>query len=691
MCVPVVVANNLSRHNIIPPRAPPQLTADRNNDDFSVSKRNLFHNSVPHFPMALIKRQLVSSHGSKLRTPTTGILTNIKRNSVNVFYSDPIIYNTVVRSLGNYVNELWHTTPSFTPFMTETPLPPPLQFEPDPKQSYTNADEVKLYNMRAKEVTVMKNGRKRSLASGNIATGARSSAFFTSKFFFHPMKSVPPPPRNFAGFKRPPALERRPSKLAYAGALKCREFAMINVMGEIFKAPDKPKTKGLQKMPGPFKELRDAAIDPNDGGDDEENKFNPGENLERIQESAQAICDYNIETWRNRQSNWHTRFYEVGSFTREYIPTNYPTDGNSNRAFSPPPSRSKTDIHKRRIDIKIGRKYAEKDEGEDTICYLEATKYVLIWCGRHELTLFHTTDCENLKINSGCDLEYCQLKVEEADEGPEKKPGKREEAQVKDESGTESIPKGQNQQKQAQKSIREGESINSLLQTHHYPESSLGDLMVCMLRAMAHGLLVHALIVLSAIRLKFRHLQEKDARARKRVTNALTCLEFELSAEAKWSYIFLRSSEAVVGEQFIPKGLSRTSVDDSTEKIYLGREAWVLRASPPFSMSLGYSGKHFHRSGEDMGCLINDDPTMRSKCGEQTSYLGQCRMFSSFNPTSQFASHVEIPSEYLTSLFGLSSKTAILTRATGGLGSAMAIGLAKAGADTVSIEVLNDP
>lgn len=47
--------------------------------------------------------------------------------------------------------------------------------------------------------------------------------------------------------------------------------------------------------------------------------------------------------------------------------------------------------------------------------------------------------------------------------------------------------------------------------------------------------------------------------------------------------------------------------------------------------------------------------------------------------------------QFLTSLFGLQGKTAILTGATGGLGSAMAFALAKAGANIVSIEMPNDP
>jgi 2-dehydro-3-deoxy-D-gluconate 5-dehydrogenase len=46
---------------------------------------------------------------------------------------------------------------------------------------------------------------------------------------------------------------------------------------------------------------------------------------------------------------------------------------------------------------------------------------------------------------------------------------------------------------------------------------------------------------------------------------------------------------------------------------------------------------------------------------------------------------------FLTSLFSLADKTCILTGATGGLGSAIALGLAKAGANIVSIEMPNDP
>src|SRR4051812_46245823 len=47
--------------------------------------------------------------------------------------------------------------------------------------------------------------------------------------------------------------------------------------------------------------------------------------------------------------------------------------------------------------------------------------------------------------------------------------------------------------------------------------------------------------------------------------------------------------------------------------------------------------------------------------------------------------------QFLRSLFGLQGKTAIITGATGGLGSAIALGLAKAGANIVSIEMPNDP
>ncbi|KAF2113630.1 hypothetical protein BDV96DRAFT_633160, partial [Lophiotrema nucula] len=47
--------------------------------------------------------------------------------------------------------------------------------------------------------------------------------------------------------------------------------------------------------------------------------------------------------------------------------------------------------------------------------------------------------------------------------------------------------------------------------------------------------------------------------------------------------------------------------------------------------------------------------------------------------------------QFLTTLFGLEGKTAIITGATGGLGSAIALGLAKAGANIVSIEMPNDP
>lgn len=47
--------------------------------------------------------------------------------------------------------------------------------------------------------------------------------------------------------------------------------------------------------------------------------------------------------------------------------------------------------------------------------------------------------------------------------------------------------------------------------------------------------------------------------------------------------------------------------------------------------------------------------------------------------------------QFLKSLFSLEGKTAIMTGATGGLGSTMALALAKAGANIVSIEMANDP
>ena len=45
----------------------------------------------------------------------------------------------------------------------------------------------------------------------------------------------------------------------------------------------------------------------------------------------------------------------------------------------------------------------------------------------------------------------------------------------------------------------------------------------------------------------------------------------------------------------------------------------------------------------------------------------------------------------ITELFSLSGKTAIVTGGTGGLGLSMAIALAEAGADIVSIQIANDP
>lgn len=48
-------------------------------------------------------------------------------------------------------------------------------------------------------------------------------------------------------------------------------------------------------------------------------------------------------------------------------------------------------------------------------------------------------------------------------------------------------------------------------------------------------------------------------------------------------------------------------------------------------------------------------------------------------------------SQYLTSMFSLTGKTAIVTGGTGGLGLEMALAMADAGADIVSIELPNDP
>lgn len=45
----------------------------------------------------------------------------------------------------------------------------------------------------------------------------------------------------------------------------------------------------------------------------------------------------------------------------------------------------------------------------------------------------------------------------------------------------------------------------------------------------------------------------------------------------------------------------------------------------------------------------------------------------------------------VTELFSLADKTAICTGATGGLGLSMAVALAEAGADIVSIQIANDP
>ena len=58
------------------------------------------------------------------------------------------------------------------------------------------------------------------------------------------------------------------------------------------------------------------------------------------------------------------------------------------------------------------------------------------------------------------------------------------------------------------------------------------------------------------------------------------------------------------------------------------------------------------------------------------------------------AHHAQMSSDKLPSvqeLFSLEGKTAIVTGGTGGLGLAMCIALAEAGADIVSIQIPNDP
>jgi 2-deoxy-D-gluconate 3-dehydrogenase len=47
--------------------------------------------------------------------------------------------------------------------------------------------------------------------------------------------------------------------------------------------------------------------------------------------------------------------------------------------------------------------------------------------------------------------------------------------------------------------------------------------------------------------------------------------------------------------------------------------------------------------------------------------------------------------KYLTELFGLNNRVAIMTGGTGGLGTGMALALAKAGATIISIEIPSDP
>lgn len=52
---------------------------------------------------------------------------------------------------------------------------------------------------------------------------------------------------------------------------------------------------------------------------------------------------------------------------------------------------------------------------------------------------------------------------------------------------------------------------------------------------------------------------------------------------------------------------------------------------------------------------------------------------------------IAMASDYLNSIFSLQGKTAIITGGTGGIGSSLAMALAKAGASIISIELPNDP
>jgi hypothetical protein len=64
---------------------------------------------------------------------------------------------------------------------------------------------------------------------------------------------------------------------------------------------------------------------------------------------------------------------------------------------------------------------------------------------------------------------------------------------------------------------------------------------------------------------------------------------------------------------------------------------------------------------------------------------------SSTSRTSQPSRRFDMSAEFLSSVFSLDGKCAIVTGGTGGLGLEMSTTLAKAGADIISIQLPNDP
>lgn len=81
--------------------------------------------------------------------------------------------------------------------------------------------------------------------------------------------------------------------------------------------------------------------------------------------------------------------------------------------------------------------------------------------------------------------------------------------------------------------------------------------------------------------------------------------------------------------------------------------------------------------------------------GLDSTRRDQAHLFQSSHPLENWTASIvktnSMAASYLEDMFSLKGKTAIMTGATGGLGSSMALALAKAGASIVSIELPDDP